>query len=208
VSKRISVNGIPAQVNQALLEGDEVMLDDKVLKPAKSFIYLAYNKPRGVESTLNSGIEKNLKKMIGVQDGVVPAGRLDKESEGLMILTNDGYLVKAITQSKNLQEKEYIVEVDAIISREFIDRMSSGVLIMGKMTRRADVELLGEKTFRIVLTQGMNRQIRRMCFKLGYEVTSLKRIRIVNIQLGDLEVNCTRDLTEQEVNVLKKKCLG
>lgn len=202
-SGRFLVNGKPAQLNQPLQPEDEATLDGKILKEARQFIYLAYHKPRGIETTLNPDIPDNLLQVLNFPERVFPVGRLDKDSEGLLLLTNDGRLLNSIIHSKKLQEKEYVVQVDKQLNREVIEKLASGVEIMGTVTRPTEVKQLDDITFNIILTQGLNRQIRRMCYKLGYEVLMLKRVRIVNVELGDLKVGEWWELSVVEVKKLK-----
>jgi 23S rRNA pseudouridine2604 synthase len=196
---RVLVNGKQGQLQQTLTFEDEVVLDGEVLKAAQSFIYLAYYKPRGIESTLNPDIQDNLLQALGLKERVFPVGRLDKESEGLMLLTNDGQLYNRIANADSHQEKEYVVTVDKPLTSEALVQLATGVMIMGQKTRPAKVKQLGEKTFSMVLTQGLNRQIRRMCYKLGYEVERLVRIRMVHVTLGELQPGMWRELEKEEV---------
>ena len=204
LAKRLLVNGQPAQLNQPLQPEDEVSLDGEILKEAQQFHYLAYYKPRGIETTLNEAIPDNLAQALNFPERVYPIGRLDKESEGLLLLTNDGSIFDKILHSEQKQEKEYVVRVDKPLTSEVISALASGVEIMGKKTRPAQVVQLDEFTFNIILTQGLNRQIRRMCYKLGYEVLELKRIRIVHVELGNLQVGEWRELGKEEVEGLKE----
>ncbi|KAA9340235.1 pseudouridine synthase [Adhaeribacter soli] len=203
LAKRFLVNGQPAQLNQPLQPEDEVSLDGKILKEAQQFHYLAYYKPRGIETTLNEAIPDNLTQALNFPVRVYPIGRLDKDSEGLLLLTNDGSIFDKILHSEQKQEKEYVVRVDKPLTSEVISALASGVEIMGKKTRPAEVKQLDEFTFNIILTQGLNRQIRRMCYKLGYEVLELKRVRIVHVELGGLQVGEWRELGKEEVAGLK-----
>ncbi|WP_210489051.1 pseudouridine synthase [Rufibacter aurantiacus] len=198
ISGRVLVNGAKGQLQQALSAEDEVQLEGQVLKEAQTFTYLAYYKPRGVESTLNPAIENNLAQAINLNVRVFPVGRLDKESEGLMLLTDDGALYNSISHAESHQEKEYVVTVDKPLTPEALDQLASGVVIMGQKTRPAQVQQVGEKSFSIVLTQGLNRQIRRMCYKLGYTVERLVRVRMVNVELGKLQPGEWRELREEE----------
>ncbi|MBC7389802.1 MAG: pseudouridine synthase [Opitutaceae bacterium] len=166
-------------------------------------IYIAYYKPVGIESTLNKSIENNLADALPIAERLFPLGRLDKASEGLMILTNDGKIYNGVTNSKNQKEKEYEVKVDQAITEDFLLKMSTGIEIMGQITKACVAKKIDEFTFSIILTQGLNRQIRRMCYKLGYEVTYLRRIRIMNLTLGNLEKGEFRYLTETEIDELK-----
>ena len=157
------------------------------MRAAFEFVYYAFYKPRGIECTLNRDIEHNLFSVLTIDEYVFPIGRLDKESEGLLILTNDGTLYKNIALADFYKEKEYVVEVDKVLLLEDLNHLSEGIMIKGQKTRPAKVKLITETSFNIVLTQGINRQIRRMCYKLGYGVKALKRIRIMNLTLGDLK---------------------
>ncbi|RNI26542.1 pseudouridine synthase [Rufibacter latericius] len=204
VSGKVLVNGQKGQLQQVLHPEDEVQLDGKVLKAPQTFTYLAYYKPRGVESTLNPNIQDNLAQALNLHVRVFPVGRLDKESEGLMLLTNDGALYNRISHAENHQEKEYVVTVDKPLTLEALNNLATGVVIMGKKTRPAQVQQIGEKAFSIVLTQGLNRQIRRMCYKLGYEVERLVRVRMVNIGLGELQPGEWRELSNYEFDCKKR----
>ena len=179
---------------------DEVRVDGELVgKPKKKHTYIAFHKPVGIVSTTDTKGEKNnIIDFIGHSERIFPIGRLDKDSEGLILLTSEGDIVNKILRSKNNHEKEYIVTVDRPIDENFIRRMSSGIPILGTVTDRCKVELIGKFKFRIILTQGLNRQIRRMCDYLGYTVKQLKRIRIMNIHL-DIPVGKWRDLSEKEM---------
>jgi 23S rRNA pseudouridine2604 synthase len=196
---RVLVNGQKGQLQQMLSAQDEVQLDGQVLKAPQQFTYLAYYKPRGVESTLNPNIQNNLVQALNLDMRVFPVGRLDKESEGLMLLTNNGALYNRISHAESHQEKEYVVTVDTPLTPEALEQLATGVVIMGQKTRPAKVQQIGEKTFTIVLTQGLNRQIRRMCYKLGYAVERLVRVRMVNVQVGELQPGQWRVLREEEI---------
>ncbi len=186
-SEKILVNGITAKSNCELTQTDEVIYDGEVLQEAKKLIYIAFHKPRGIETTLNITIEDNLKAILPFEVDVFPVGRLDKESEGLLLLTNDGTIYDKILRKENKTEKEYIVQVDKLINSEFFETMSGGIVIMGKKTFPCQLAQIDDYTFKITLIQGLNRQIRRMCFKLDYKVLSLKRVRIGDIHLGNLK---------------------
>jgi len=186
-SGKILVNGIAAKSNVKLTQTDEVVYEEKVLQEAKKLIYIAYYKPRGIETTLNTAIKDNLKAILPFEEDVFPVGRLDKESEGLLFLTNDGTVYDKILRNENKTEKDYIVEVDKQITTDFLEKMSDGIVIMGKKTLPCQLAQIDDFTFKITLIQGLNRQIRRMCYKLDYEVLSLKRVRIGEIHLGDLK---------------------
>lgn len=202
---RVLLNGVVAKKgNRAgaddivLIDGEPLTAQDKA--PAK---YIAFNKPIGITCTTDQGIPGNIIDYIKFPERIFPIGRLDKPSEGLIFLTNDGDIVNKILRAGNNHEKEYIVRVHKVITEEFIRKMSSGIPILGTYTKKCKVEKIDNHTFKIVLTQGLNRQIRRMCDYLGYEVTSLKRIRIMNIQLDPLEAGQWRLLTEEEVEGLQ-----
>lgn len=198
-SEKILVNGIAINANCEIIETDEVVFDGKVLQEAKKLVYIAFYKPRGIETTLNEQINDNLKVILPFKEEVFPVGRLDKESEGLLLLTNDGKIYDKILRNENKTEKDYIVQVDKIISAEFIEKMSSGIMIIGKQTLPCVLVWIDDFTFKITLIQGLNRQIRRMCYKLNYEVLSLKRTRIGNIHLGDLKAGGYRYTTVQDL---------
>ncbi|MBC3539849.1 pseudouridine synthase [Rufibacter sediminis] len=200
VSGRVLVNGQKGQLQQTLLPQDEVQLDGQLLKAPQQFTYLAYYKPRGIESTLNPAIENNLAQALNLNVRVFPVGRLDKESEGLMLLTNDGALYNRIANAESHQDKEYLVTVDKPLTPEALQQLASGVVIMGQKTRPAQVQQTGEKTFSIVLTQGLNRQIRRMCYKLEYEVERLVRVRMVNLEVGELQPGEWREINKDVID--------
>jgi len=186
-SEKILVNGITAKSNCELTQTDEVIYDGKVLQEAKKLIYIAFYKPRGIETTLNVAIEDNLKAILPFETEVFPVGRLDKDSEGLLLLTNDGTVYDKILRNENKTEKEYVVQVDKTITSVFLETMSDGIVIMGKKTLPCQLAQIDDYTFKITLIQGLNRQIRRMCYKLDYEVLGLKRIRIGDVNLGNLK---------------------
>lgn len=186
---KIKVNEQIVSENIVLNLGDSVTFKEQVLQEKKEFIYLAFYKPRGIETTLNGEIKDNLVDILPIKADLFPVGRLDKESEGLLILTNDGSLFDKTLRSENKTEKEYVVTVSEKINDNFIVNMSKGVGILGKMTLPCQIEKVDNFTFRIILVQGMNRQIRRMCYKLGYEVSRLIRIRIGRIGLENLQPN-------------------
>ncbi|MDB5257554.1 MAG: ribosomal large subunit pseudouridine synthase [Chitinophagaceae bacterium] len=195
----VLINGHKASQREALTKEDGLMIDGEQIREEQTFSYYAYYKPRGIECTLNPEIENNLFAILPFKEKVYPIGRLDKESEGLLILTNDGRLYKDIALANNFKEKEYEVTVDALLTEQALKQLEEGVFIKGRMTRPATVQTTGPQSFRIVLTQGINRQIRRMCYKLGYEVTALKRIRIAGVKLEDLNSGAYRRLTKEEI---------
>lgn len=185
--KRVFVNYISAYQQQLISNQDYITFDEKVIQEARPHFYVAYYKPRGIECTMSLDIKNNLSDALpSLPKPFFPIGRLDKESEGLLLLTNDGRFYGQIAPPDAFKEKEYIVKVDKLITDETMQQLSSGVVIMGKKTRPAEVFKIDDFAFRIILTQGLNRQIRRMCYKLGYEVESLKRIRIMSIELRNL----------------------
>lgn len=187
IQKKILVNGEFVASNLDLQPDDEVIYEGQILKEGKRFEYIAYYKPRGIETTFNTEIADNLKQILPFADDIFPIGRLDKESEGLLLLTNDGRLYDKILRHENKTEKEYLVTVDKPIDDDFVERMASGIKIMGRMTLPCKVVKKDDFTFKITLIQGLNRQIRRMCYKLNYAVTRLVRIRIGEIELGELQ---------------------
>lgn len=197
---RVLINKQKAVQRQNVLKTDSVELDGTLLQERIEHKYYAYYKPRGIECTLNAAIPDNLLELLPFEEHLYPIGRLDKESEGLLLLTNDGKLYKDIAFSDNHKEKEYLVEVDTELSDEAISTLAEGIVIMGQKTRPAIVTRVGSHSFRIILTQGLNRQIRRMCYKLNYNVTMLKRIRITSVLLGDLQPGEYRIL---DINTLK-----
>lgn len=186
---KVFVNDIPALENVVINPEDSVVYEEQVLKEGKPFLYIAYYKPRGIETTLNLEIEDNLKAILPFEEELFPVGRLDKESEGLLILTNDGRLFDKTLRSEHQTEKEYLVTVDKTIDENFIQKMSEGITILGRKTLPCRVEKVNEFTFKIILIQGINRQIRRMCYKLDYEVLQLVRVRIGEVKLEDLVSN-------------------
>lgn len=203
---RITINGEIPELGTKVKEGDEVKVDGKVIENKKEeYTYLAFNKPVGIVCTTDSGVEKdNIVDYINYPKRIYPIGRLDKPSEGLILLTDDGEIVNKILRSRNDQGKEYVVRVDRPITAEFIKGMSEGVPILDTVTKKCEVRKTGGREFRIVLTQGLNRQIRRMCDYFGYNILKLKRIRVINIHLDDLPTGEYRDLTGEELKELKK----
>ena len=197
---RVTINGKVPEMGTKIVASDEVRVDGKLIsEPKDQPVYLAFNKPVGIVCTTDTGVEKdNIIDFIGYPKRIFPIGRLDKPSEGLILLTNDGDIVNKILRARNHHEKEYIVTVDKNITPEFLDRMRKGVPILDTVTRACVVEEIGPTQFKIILTQGLNRQIRRMCEYLGYRVIRLKRIRIMNIKL-DVAVGKWRDLTNAEL---------
>jgi 23S rRNA pseudouridine2604 synthase len=201
---RVTINGIVPEMGTKISETDEIRVDGKLIRENREKpVYLAFNKPAGIECTTNQTVRNNIVDYINYPERIFPIGRLDKASEGLIFMTNDGDIVNKILRARNNHEKEYIVTVDKPITDRFIQRMGNGVPILDTVTRKCKVEQISKFVFKIVLTQGLNRQIRRMCEYLGYEVTALKRIRIINISL-DIPVGRYRDLSEAEINELNQ----
>lgn len=200
---RVTVNG-ELVIDPVLVQpGDVVAIDDEPInKPKAKPIYIAFNKPVGVTSTTDLKDKTNIISFIGHPKRIFPVGRLDKDSDGLIFLTNDGDIVNKILRASNHHEKEYIVTVDKQIDAEFVRQMSNGVPILGEVTKKCFVRQEGGRRFRIILTQGLNRQIRRMCEYLGYKVHTLTRIRIMNVALDNLPVGKWRYLTAPEIDKL------
>lgn len=197
---RITINGVVPEMGTKVQPGDEVAVDGKlVVQKSKKNVYIAFNKPVGIVCTTDRRVEKNnIIDYINYPTRIFPIGRLDKPSEGLILLTDDGDIVNKILRARNNHEKEYIVSVHKPVTSDFIKKMGNGVPILDTVTRKCKVEQLGRYEFRIVLTQGLNRQIRRMCEYLGYDVVRLKRVRIMNIEL-DIPEGEYRDLTKAEL---------
>ncbi|MGL2966974.1 23S rRNA pseudouridine(2604) synthase RluF [Flavobacterium sp. XGLA_31] len=201
---RITINGVIPEMGTKVSADDEVRVDGKLVREkTEKPIYLAFYKPVGIECTTNQNVRDNIVDYINYPKRIFPIGRLDKASEGLIFMTNDGDIVNKILRARNNHEKEYIVTVNRPITDRFIERMSNGIPILDTITRKCKVEQISKYVFRIILTQGLNRQIRRMCEYLGYEVTALKRIRIINISL-DVHVGRYRNLTDDEIQQLNK----
>ena len=202
---RVSINGQFIEKGTKVNPGEQVFVDGKLVEfETEEKVYLAVNKPKGVVCTTNSRVEKNnIVDLVDYPTRIFPIGRLDKMSEGLILMTNDGEIVNHILRARHYHDKEYLVTVDKPITDLFIEKMSAGVPILDTITRKCKVEKLGERRFKIILTQGLNRQIRRMCEALDYRVRTLKRTRIKNITL-DLEKGDYRDLTPEEVEDLYK----
>ncbi|MBE6047559.1 MAG: pseudouridine synthase [Clostridium sp.] len=199
---RIIVNGKLCIQGQWVEETDDILLDNKKLEPKKK-IYLAFNKPKGIICTRAGRVKDNIKDYLNYPDYIFPVGRLDKESQGLILLTNDGEMANSILEADNMHEKEYLVRVDKDFDNEFIENMSKGVEILNTVTRPCIVERIDERSFKIILTQGLNRQIRRMCKAFGYNVIFLKRIRILNIRVEGIEEGEWRELSQEEIDFLK-----
>ncbi len=195
---RIRVNGKGASPAAKIEDYEEITVDGKIIREAIKFSYVKFYKPRGIECTLNTEIENNLLTVFSYPKKLFPVGRLDKDSEGLLLMTDDGRIFKEIAWTESHKEKEYLVTVNKPYDDFFLNSMRGGIMIMGKKTRPAQVVSLSDKVFLIILTQGLNRQIRRMCYKLGYEVTELRRVRIANVGLGNLEAGQWEELSGEE----------
>lgn len=202
---RVTINGKVPEMGTKIAPNDKIRVDGQLIsEPKERPIYIAFNKPVGIVSTTDTKGEKdNIIDFINFPKRIFPIGRLDKLSEGLILLTNDGDIINKILRARNNHEKEYIVTVNKPITKEFISRMGKGVPVLDTITRKCFVEQIGKSNFRIILTQGLNRQIRRMCEYLGYDVIKLKRIRIMNITL-DIPVGKWRYLTEKELNEINR----
>ena len=200
---KVTINGEVAVLGDKVTSDDVVKVNGEVVSREEEQIIIAFNKPEGVECTAQKDNPDNIIDYIGYEKRIYPIGRLDKNSRGLILLTNDGSIVNGILKASNYHEKEYVVTVDKEITGEFIEAMSSGVKILDDvMTRPCEVKKTKKHEFNIVLTQGLNRQIRRMCKALGYNVTKLRRVRIMNIELGNLGKGKYRNLTDDEVKEL------
>ncbi|MGF1729464.1 23S rRNA pseudouridine(2604) synthase RluF [Photobacterium kasasachensis] len=196
---RVTINGQEPEMGMKVQPGDEVLVDDRPLRAKEKPIYIALNKPTGITCTTERHIKDNIVDFIGHRKRIFPIGRLDKPSDGLIFLTNDGDIVNKILRAGNSHEKEYVVRVDKPITQEFIDKMASGVAILDTVTLPCKVTKETTYSFRIVLTQGLNRQIRRMCEALGYDVFKLRRVRIMNISIDGLPNGKWRYLTDAEI---------
>ena len=203
---RVSVNGTLAFLGSVVNKEDEVRVDGNLVKAVAKKVLIAFNKPRGIVCTTADPKSKdmNIIEYINYPERIFPVGRLDKDSEGLILLSNDGDLSNKIMKARNFHEKEYEVEVDKPFDDEFLKRMSEGVPILDTVTRKCTLKRTGKTSFNIILTQGLNRQIRRMCEYFGYKVVRLKRIRIMNIKLGNIKSGTYRNITDKEYAELTK----
>ncbi|HPF11661.1 MAG TPA: 23S rRNA pseudouridine(2604) synthase RluF [Flavobacteriaceae bacterium] len=199
----VTLNGKVAGLGDRVIPSDEIRVAGQLIKDKPKNVYIAFNKPIGVTTTTDSRIKGNVIDLLNLNERVFYIGRLDKPSEGLLLLTNDGDIVNKILRAGNEHEKEYLVEVNRPITDDFLQHMRKGVPILDTITKKCEVEKLSKRTFKIVLIQGLNRQIRRMCEALGYEVIALKRIRVMNVELGDLPVGKWRYLSDQELKGLQ-----
>ncbi len=201
---RVTINGIEATKGNRVGENDLVLVDGEPIKKKKTAVYLALHKPKGITCTSDLKDKSNIIDFVNYKTRIFPIGRLDKRSEGLIFLTNDGDIVNKILRAGNQHEKEYIVSVDKPITIDFINKMRSGVRILGVLTQKCFVKQEGASRFKIILTQGLNRQIRRMCEALGYNVESLKRTRIMNVTLAGLSLGKWRYFTPVEMDIINQ----
>lgn len=205
IEGRVTVNGVVSDKNTMIAEHDEVLIDGRPIPRKEQSVYLALHKPVGITCTAAKEVEGNIIDFVNYPTRIFPVGRLDKASEGLILMTNDGDIFNKILRSEHGHEKEYVVTVDKVITEQFVLEMESGVEILNTITKPCKVEKISDNVFKIILTQGLNRQIRRMCKALGYRVERLQRIRIMNIHLGNLEAGAWRELSQQELNELLKE---
>ncbi len=201
---RVKVNGETAGLGVKVIDADEISVNGEIVTKKDETVYLVFNKPTGITCTTDTGIQGNIISYINYPFRIFPIGRLDKPSEGLIFLTNDGDIVNKILRSRNNHEKEYIVGVNKKVTDWFIKKMSNGIPILETITKKCKVEKIDDYSFRIILTQGLNRQIRRMCEHLDFDVRSLKRVRIMNIELGDLKKGEIRKFNTDEMNGLQE----
>ena len=199
---RVTINDNVASKGNRVSDGDVVEIDGEPLKKKDKTVYIAFNKPAGITCTTDLNDKTNIISFVNFKSRIFPIGRLDKPSEGLIFLTNDGDIVNKILRAGNNHEKEYVVTVDKPVTPDFVNKMANGVRIMGTVTKKCIVKQEGKKRFRIILTQGLNRQIRRMCQALGYNVETLKRVRIMNMQLGTLPAGKWRYFTTDEIKTI------
>ncbi|MCM3145240.1 23S rRNA pseudouridine(2604) synthase RluF [Brevibacillus sp. MER 51] len=203
-AKRVTINGQLAELGSTVASGDDVRIDGQPLGVKKKDVYIALNKPVGITCTTELHVKGNIIDFVNHPERIFPIGRLDKDSQGLILLTNDGDIVNKILRAENNHDKEYIVTVDKPITANFLHGMANGVRILGTTTKPCKVTKVSDRVFNIVLTQGLNRQIRRMCQAFGYQVRKLERIRIMNIALGNLKLGQWRNLTPKELTDLNK----
>lgn len=201
---RVKINGVLAKKGNRVTDADKVLIDGKPLKAKEEQVYILLNKPVGITCTTDLKDKDNIVDFVNYPDRIFPVGRLDKPSQGLIILTNDGDIVNKILRAGNAHEKEYLVTVTKPITKSFIKGMAGGVPILGTMTKKCKVKQIGKHNFSIILTEGMNRQIRRMCEHFDYKVSRLKRTRIMHLTIGDLPNGKWRHLTKAELDKLKK----
>lgn len=201
----VTINGKRASIGSQVLNGQEVKIYGETIFCNTQPIFIAYNKPVGIVTTTDKDDRDNIIDAIGHDERIFPVGRLDKDSQGLIILTNDGDIVNKMLRVNNNHDKEYSVTVDKLITEDFVTKMQNGIPILGVVTRKCKVEKKGTHSFNIVLKQGLNRQIRRMCEYLGYNVVRLERTRIMHIKLGSIKTGQWRNLTQEEVEILHNK---
>ncbi|WP_352420091.1 23S rRNA pseudouridine(2604) synthase RluF [Proteiniborus sp.] len=201
---RVTINGVTAHLGSLVESSDKVYIDGKPIGKKRKPIYIALNKPVGITCTTERHVKGNIVDFVNHPERIFPIGRLDKDSQGLILLTNDGDIVNRILRAENNHEKEYIVTVNKPITPYFVNGMSKGVKILGTVTKPCKIKLIDDRTFCIILTQGLNRQIRRMCQAFDYQVIKLKRIRIMNIKLGNLKIGQWRNLSRKELDELLK----
>ncbi|GAA0305318.1 23S rRNA pseudouridine(2604) synthase RluF [Psychrosphaera haliotis] len=210
--KRVKINGKLPELGTKVLDGDTVTVNGKTINASaenkSDRVYIAYNKPIGITCTTERHVRGNIIDAINHPKRIFPIGRLDKPSDGLIFLTSDGDIVNKILRAENAHEKEYVVVVDKPLNERFKSRMEKGIPILGTVTKPCRVKLLGPKKFSIILTQGLNRQIRRMCEYLGFEVTKLQRTRIMNVDLKGLKPGQWRELTSKEMNQINQAVAG
>lgn len=202
---KVLIDGHTAILGEKVSPNSYIVCNGKPVKREEEFIFLAFNKPIGIECTSNRDVKNNIIDFLNYPKRIYTVGRLDKNSEGLILLTNQGNLVNKILKASNYHEKEYIVTVDKKITDDFIRQMGEGVPILDTVTRKCNVSKINDHTFNIILTQGLNRQIRRMCEYLDYNVRTLKRIRIMNIKLGKLKSGTYRNVSKEELEELKRQ---
>ena len=203
-SGRVKIDGKPAPMGMKVRDGQKVTVDNRPIRVEEELVYLVLNKPTGITCTTEKHVRGNIVHFVNHDKRIFPIGRLDKESQGLIFLTNDGDIVNKVLRAGNNHEKEYIVTVNKAITNDFLKAMGNGVPILGTVTKECKVTREGRTVFRIVLTQGLNRQIRRMCGYFDYEVTKLERVRIMNISLGKLPEGKWRDMTKKELLAIKR----
>ena len=206
-SGKVTINGEVALQGSKVMDGDIVLVNGRKVTPDDDMVYIAFNKPLGVTCTTDRRDPSNIIDYIGFDERIFPVGRLDKNSSGLILLTNDGSIVNKLLRAENGHEKEYLVTVNRPYDKNFLRSMESGVPVLGQLTLPCKLKPAGDRTFKIILHQGLNRQIRRMCEYLGYKVTRLKRIRFMNISLGDLETGKWRKRKERIIKRHIKGCL-
>lgn len=201
---KVTIDGQVAKMGDKVSDDQQVMVGRQRIVRKEPFVLIALNKPRGIVCTTSEKEKDNVIRFLNFGQRIYPIGRLDKDSEGLLLLTNQGDIADALMRARNYHEKEYIVRVDKPLTKDFIKALRAGVPVLDTVTRPCKARMIDKHTFEIILTQGLNRQIRRMCEYFGYRVTALKRIRIVNIRLGDLKTGRWRYLTETEISGLKE----